>query len=259
MRGTLSSTSWINSVSASLSARVLSRLFRGKCLAGVKQLHLAGDLQPGGALAELADRRRFQSFFSSLYSKEWVVYAQPPADPRQGLDAVLRYLARYVAGAAISDARLLAHDPTGDGSVTFHARNYRPRRKREQLTLTGIEFTRRFALHILPSGFPRVRYFGLLSHRGGEKLLPRCRELLKSSSPWPADLAPASAASQLAPADVARGLTAEPRAVDPPRCPRCPRCAQPTWFLIEEVARPRLCDVLERSGFAPAASRDDTS
>ena len=245
-----------------LPVQVLSRLFRGKFLAGVKNLHLAGELTLGGPLAELADRGRFESFLSDLYKQEWVVYSQPPAHPRQGPDGVLKYLARYVAGAAISDARLISHSTASDGSVTFRVKNYRQGRKRQTLTLSGVEFTRRFALHILPPGFPRVRYYGLLSHRGGEKRLPRCRELLQASGPRVGDLASTSPSSDV-PADppttaanVAGGLTTATAALEQPRCPRCD---QPTWFAIAERSRPRLWDVLQRSGFAPAVVAKDTS
>lgn len=235
-----------------LPVQVLSRLFRGKFLAGVKQLYLAGELQLGGALATLADRGGCESFLAPLYQQEWVVYAQPPAQPKHGPDAVLKYLARYVAGAAISDRRLISHAATGDGAVTFRVKDYRQGRKREQLTLTGIEFTRRFALHILPRGFPRVRYYGLLSHRGGEQLLPRCRELLRSSGPGAGGFAPASSETTAA----SPSAPAADRAPDPPRCPRC---AQPTWFPGAQVTRPRLWEVLLYSGFAPAAFYQDSS
>jgi len=245
-----------------LSVQVLSRLFRGKFLAGVKNLYLAGELTLGGPLATWGDRCRFEAFLSDLYEKEWVVFSQPPAHPRQGPDSVLKYLARYVAGAAISDARLTSHTTAEDGSVTFRAKNYRQGRKRETLTLSGLEFVRRFALHILPPGFPRVRYYGLLSHRGGEKHLPKCRELLQASDPRAADLAstPLSSDAPVDPptaaANIAGGLTTATAAVEQPRCPRCD---QPTWFKIAERSRPSLWDVLQRSGFAPAVVAKDTS
>ncbi len=214
-----------------LPVQVLSRLFRGKFLAGLKQL-----------IPNVSPR-----LLTALYQKEWVVYSQPPADPRQGPDDILKYLARYVAGAAIGDARLLAHDPTangGDGSVSFRVKNYRQDRQRESLTLSGVEFTRRFALHILPRGFQRVRYCGLLAHRGLQQRLDHCRELLPAT--------PGSASST--PANDSTSSTDRDEQPDEPRC--CPRCQQPTWIRVDLDRRPKLCDVLLFSGFAPPGYRN---
>lgn len=166
-----------------LPVKALSRLFRGKFLAGLKRLHRQGNLKLDGKLLPLFDAQDFAAWLTPLYQKEWVVYVQPPLSPQQGPDAVLKYLARYVAGAAISDARLLSHQR---GQVSFRVKNYRHDRQRETLTLSGVEFVRRFLLHVLPRGFMRVRYYGLLANRKRQTLLARCRELLGVTRP-PAD------------------------------------------------------------------------
>jgi hypothetical protein len=163
-----------------LPVKALSRLFRGKFLAGLKRLHRQGKLKLDGKLLPLFDAPDFAAWLTPLYQKEWVVYVQPPLSPQQGPDAVLKYLARYVAGAAISDARLLSHER---GQVTFRVKNYRQDRQRETLTLAGVEFVRRFLLHVLPRGFMRVRYYGLLANRQRATLLARCRELLGVKPP----------------------------------------------------------------------------
>src|SRR5262249_18343348 len=96
-----------------LPGRVLSRLFRGKVLAGVRAARSAGTLILPGRLATLAQPDRLASWCSALFAKEWVVYAQRPfGGPAQ----VLKYLARYTHRVAISKARLL---DLRDGRVTF--------------------------------------------------------------------------------------------------------------------------------------------
>lgn len=174
-----------------LPVKALSRLFRGKFLAGLKRLHHQGKLKLDDKLLPLFDAQDFAAWLTPLYQKEWVVYVQPPVSPQQRPDAVLKYLARYVAGAAISDARLISHER---GQVTFRVKNYRQDRKRETLTLPGTEFVRRFLLHVLPRGFMRVRYYGLLANRNRATLLVRCRELLGVATPAAEELSPTPSA-----------------------------------------------------------------
>jgi hypothetical protein len=155
-----------------LPVRVLSRLFRGKYLAGLRRAYDAGELRLPGSLAELAHPDAFAVWLGSLYRKEWVVYAKPPfGGPQQ----VLKYLARYTHRVAISNNRLVALD---DDKVTFTCKDYRNRGKREQLTLSVDEFIRRFLLHVLPRGFVKVRHYGLLANRHREQKLGVCRLLL---------------------------------------------------------------------------------
>src|SRR5271156_4002548 len=96
-----------------LPVRVLSRVFRGKFTAELKQLLLHGKLQFHGSLKELAAPERFQSFLRQLFSKNWVVYAKPPFG---GAEHVLQYLARYTHRVAISNHRLVAFK---DDRVSF--------------------------------------------------------------------------------------------------------------------------------------------
>jgi hypothetical protein len=217
------STQWIaSSPTFFLPVQVLSRVFRGKFLQGLKRLHREGKLKLENKLASLTDAKAFAQWLSPLYAKDWVVYCQPPLSPEQGPEAVLKYLARYVSGAAISDARLLAHE---DGRVTFRAKNYRQGRQRETLTLSGLEFTRRFLLHVLPRGLPRVRYCGLLANTQRGRMLPLCRQLLPHT--------PHAATSEsLPPGDdpaLLERCAPDPRADEAGRCPVCRRGRLVLW------------------------------
>ena len=175
-----------------LPVEVIGSLFRGKFLAGVKRLWQEGKLKLEGKLSPLAEKRRFELWLSTLYKKKWVAYAQGPPSGVQGAEAVLKYLARYVSGVAISDKRLVSH---ANGRVIFHWKNYRVLKKgsgrggREGTTsLAGVEFVERYMQHVLPRGLVRIRYYGLLSNRHREKHLARCRRLIGAScEPLPRD------------------------------------------------------------------------
>jgi hypothetical protein len=228
-------TQWIaSSPKFFLPVKVLSRLFRGKFLDGLKRLHRKGQVKLDDKLGSLSDAKAFARWLSPLYEKDWVVYCQPPLSPQQGPEAVLKYLARYVSGAAISDARIISHEA---GQVTFQAKNYRQGRKRETLTLSGLEFTRRFLLHILPRGLPRVRYYGLLANTQRGLLVPRCRQLLGVLPATPPPAAPP-----------------EPLAGTASDCaPLCPACQRGRLVLLEVVPRPSWRDLYPPRPAPPAA------
>ena len=154
-----------------LPVRVLSRLFRGKFIAGLWDAFQNGDLELHGALAHLRSRAAFARYLKAASQTEWVVYAKPPFD---GPEHVLAYLARYTHRVAISNHRLLHID---DKSVRLRYKDYRGRRARS-LTLSLHEFTRRFLLHVLPKGFVRIRYYGLLANANRARLLACSRHAL---------------------------------------------------------------------------------
>ena len=160
-----------------LPVRVLSRVFRGKFLDGLKQLKLHGKLQFHGSLLELADRERFRQFLRQLYSKDWVVYAKPPFG---GAEHVLHYLARYTHRVAISNHRLVSFK---EGRVSFRWKDYAHGSKQKIMTLSGDEFLRRFLIHVLPRGLVRIRYFGIFANRRRSASLLRCRFLLSVPAP----------------------------------------------------------------------------
>jgi hypothetical protein len=158
-----------------LPVRVLSRLFRRRFLEELEQAHRAGRLQFFGEDAPLADAQSFAQWLAPLRACEWVVYAKRPF---AGPAAVLAYLSRYTHRVAISNSRLLAFDERG---VTFRYKDYRAKGKTryKAMTLGADEFIRRFLLHVLPTGFHRIRHYGLLANAGRRQHLARARELLQ--------------------------------------------------------------------------------
>jgi hypothetical protein len=155
-----------------LSVRVLSRLFRGKFLDGLQAAYRSGSLQLSGSLAELTSPARFAELRTELFKKEWVVYSKPPFG---GSEQVLKYVARYTHRVAISNWRILS---AGAETVTFRYKDYRHGNSQRSMKLTGVEFLRRFLLHVLPDGFMRIRYYGFLANTCRKDKIAKCRELL---------------------------------------------------------------------------------
>jgi hypothetical protein len=155
-----------------LPVRVLSRVFRGKFLAGLREAYAAGRLALPGAWAALAAPAAFAAWLGPLYGRDWVVYSKPPFG---GPEQVLKYLARYTHRVALSNQRLVALDEAG---VTFTWKDYAHGGKQRRLTLAADEFLRRFVRHVLPKGFVKVRHYGLLANRDRAAKLAVCRALL---------------------------------------------------------------------------------
>lgn len=158
-----------------LPVKVLSRVFRGKFVAGLKRAYRKGDLCLPGSLKPLAQDRTFRSFLRSLFRQDWVVYAKPPFG---GPEYVLHYLARYTHRVAISNHRLVEFT---NGQVKFRWKDYAHGNKHRLMTITGEEFLRRFLLHALPRGFVRIRFFGFLANRRRATSLALCRRLLETN------------------------------------------------------------------------------
>jgi hypothetical protein len=157
-----------------LSVHVLSRLFRRLFLEQLMAAHRAGRLQFFGAYAALAAQDAFSAFLTPLRTTEWVVYAKRPFG---GPEAVLTYLARYTHRVAISNSRLIA---LGKTSVTFKWKDNRidGNNRYKTMTLDVHEFIRRFLIHVLPSGFHRIRHYGLFASGVRARNIARARELL---------------------------------------------------------------------------------
>ncbi len=176
----LGGTRWISSRPAFLlPVRVLGKLFRRLFLTRLLQLHDAGRLAFFGSSMPLAERRAFLRHLAPVRKTRWVVYAKPPF---AGPQAVLAYLSRYTHRVAISNRRLLAFGETG---VTFRYKDYRrdDAGRQRVMTLSADEFIRRFLLHVLPRGFHRIRYYGLLAASIRKASLERIRALLAVAVP----------------------------------------------------------------------------
>jgi len=162
-----------------LPVRVLSRLFRRRFLEELTAAYGRGQLQCYGEFVALSDPAAFAAWLAPLRSCEWVVYAKRPF---AGPEAVLAYLSRYTHRVAISNSRLLSLDDRG---VTFRWKDYRSegRTRHKTMTLTAEEFMRRFLLHVLPSGFHRIRHYGLLANPKRQKHIELARALLQVPAP----------------------------------------------------------------------------
>jgi Putative transposase/Transposase zinc-binding domain len=194
-----------------LSVRVLSRLFRRLFLKGLEALHEAG------RLVFLGEKSAFDTTLAPLRRAEWVVYAKRPF---AGPQAVLAYLARYTHRVAISNARLIALNEKG---VTFKWKDYRikGRDRLKTMTLAAHEFIRRFLLHVLPSGFHRIRHYGLFAGAVRADNIERARQLL--------------AAAENAPQP---SREADSRAEDVSPARRCPCCGG-RMIIVETFEGPR--------------------
>lgn len=198
--------------------RALSKVFRGKFLAGLRRLRARARLTFAGDCAALAEPATWTRWLTSLRSVDWVVYAKPPFG---GPERVLKYLSRYTHRVAIANERLVF---VGDDVVRFRWKDYADGSRVKVLTLAAEEFLRRFLLHVVPRGFMRIRHFGLLANRRRATKLARCRELLG------APLAPArgspvecAAAAEVPPAS--RTVSA-----------RCPHCGSGPLRIVETLA-----------------------
>ena len=157
-----------------LPVRVLSRLFRRLFLDKLRDAYKSDRLNFFGQFQALADAQAFDDWCHPLRQCEWVVYAKKPF---AGPQAVLNYLSRYTHRVAIANSRLIAHD---DHGVTFKWKDYRAKGHTRQkiMTLDTGEFIRRFLIHVLPSGFHRIRHYGLVANTVRADNLSKARELL---------------------------------------------------------------------------------
>jgi hypothetical protein len=208
-------------------------LYRKHMLQGLHRLYERGQLDLRGELESLNDPVEFGALMKRLWSEEWIVDVQAPRGKREH---AVKYLATYTRSVAISDHRMLFFE---DGEVRFKTRGSKT------LTLNWEEFIRRFLLHVLPSGFHKVRYYGLCSKSSG-KQLEQARKAILAVQP---DLGRAERHPEAA---VLEAKTWEERVTiltgaDPRQCPRCKRHG-----MTEIVLEPR-------SGRFPCSSVEDTS
>lgn len=208
-----------------LPVRVLSRLFRRLFLQHLQAAYDAGTLRLVGALEALRHRPAWMRTLAALRQTEWVVYAKRPfAGPQQVVD----YVGRYTHRVAISNNRLLDMD---GGQVRFTYKDYRadPPDSPKTMTLAAAEFIRRFLLHVLPTGFHRIRDYGFLGARHRRAKLARCRQLLGATAPL---TTPANPTSPTDYRDRIKALTGISLRV-------CPACHQGEMIVIEHLVPAR--------------------
>jgi hypothetical protein len=155
-----------------LPVRVLGVRFRHLFRDALRLTFQQGNLSFFGDLARLSDPEAFRCWLPAACRPPWVVYAKRPfGGPAQVID----YLGRYTHRVAISNHRLLKIE---DGRVSFSWKDYRHGGVTKTLSLQALEFLRRFLLHVLPTGFVRIRYFGFLAHCHAADKIATCRRLL---------------------------------------------------------------------------------
>lgn len=149
----------------------VSAAFRDAFCAGLMQLAETGQLV-GVEEAEV------KASVAAMQAKNWEVFAKPFAKP----DAVIEYLSRYVHAVAIANYRITQ---IANGQVSFTYHDHQDGGKQKEMTLTALEFIRRFLWHVLPDGFVRIRYYGLHHSQARVAKLPRCRTLLGLAAELP--------------------------------------------------------------------------
>jgi hypothetical protein len=195
---------WINARSNFLfPVKALSRVFRGKFLAWLKQTIDRGKIAP----TDIA--------IKALHQKNWNVHAKKPfGSPHTVLD----YLGRYTHRVALSNDRILKIEK---GEILLSYRDRKDGDRKKTMVLEAHEFIRRFLLHVLPDGFMRIRHFGFLANRSKKRLLPRCRQLLNLDPALPHH-----------PVESAKELLLTITGVD---LSRCPCCHHGTMMVVAEL------------------------
>ena len=155
-----------------LPGKAMAALFRGKFLSGLKALHKAGNLTYEGESARYRNQYEFQEMLNICYGKNWVTDIR---ESFAGAETVMHYLGRYTHRIAVSNSRILRMD---EETVTIRVKDYKNGGVWKELTLEGVEFVRRFLMHVPPKNFVRIRHYGLLSNHNKGKLIPLCRNLI---------------------------------------------------------------------------------
>lgn len=161
-----------------VNAFVMGELFRGKFLSLLSQVFKQGQLKFEGQIASLRYWSAFNNMLSELYKKKWVVYAKAPF---KSSGAIIKYLGRYTHRVAITDQRIISF---GTNEVKFTWKDYRTGGNRKSMTLKPDEFIRRYLLHVLPNGYRRIRYFGILNGRARHNM-EACRNAMSIKKELP--------------------------------------------------------------------------
>lgn len=161
-----------------IPVKVLAKVFRGKFMHYFLKEIEARTLHLPGALSCLQVDEDLKSFRIKLYKKNWYVYCKKTFN---GPEAVIEYLGRYSHGICISDSRIVSvsddsEGASNEGRVTFTYRDNKDKGVKKQMTISCIEFIRRYLWHVLPKGFMKIRYIGILSNRNKTTKLRKCQE-----------------------------------------------------------------------------------
>jgi len=167
---------WISSKDDYLfNQDALSLVFRGKFIDYMDHACKKGDLK--------LSTKAFKKLKNTLFEKKWVISVREPV---KRPEYVLEYLARYTHRVAIANTRIKA---LKDGMVSFTAKD-RKQNCTEMITISAVEFIRRFLLHSLPKGFARIRQYGFLANRNRTENLNTIRCLLGLSAAVKSDIQP---------------------------------------------------------------------
>lgn len=159
-----------------IPVKVISAVFKGKFLALLKQAHHQNQLRFDGQIKPLHLKSNFKALLNLVYAKDWVVYAKKPF---KNSTHIVNYLGRYTHRVAISNDRITSIE--GD-QVIFKWKDYREPGRIKSMKLPAAEFIRRFLLHVLPKGFCKIRYYGILASRNRNEVLLKCKKVLAYST-----------------------------------------------------------------------------
>ena len=155
-----------------LPIQVISQVFKGKYMAELKYLWKEEKLEFHGTAREYRNHYQFKELINLCYETDWAPYCKKTFN---GVRSVIDYLGKYTHRIAISNHRIIRMD---DNTVTFYVKDYRNNGQWKELVLTGVEFIRRFLMHVPPKRFVRIRHYGLLCSRTKKHALTLCRNLL---------------------------------------------------------------------------------
>jgi hypothetical protein len=208
-----------------VNADELRRQFRDDFLRGFERLMKRGELKLEGEFSYLQTAAGREKLLQELRDVTWVSYIEPPPTVACRADTVLKYLARYLTGGPISNARIIAAD---ERAVTFLAREGKVtggEAKQVPITVTTTEFVRLWSLHILPKGYTKTRRYGGWSNTRRDAYLETCRQQLASRASHLSDDSPDDNKSDIDRLHDLLSETAEE--VDVAATPCCVGCGRP--------------------------------
>jgi len=151
----------------------LKKVFRGKMVSLLRSAYQQGEL------FHITRANEVDTVLDQVMSKKWSIYIKPYVE---NPETVVKYLSRYTYRIAISNTRIIKVD---EQSVTFHWKDYADHNRKKIMILEGVEFLRRFLMHVLPSGFMRIRHFGFLANCVRQVRVKLVRQLLKITGSLP--------------------------------------------------------------------------